>query len=137
MHSPGDGRDLATAESMVRRGNRVTAAALVMLILGITAGLGPGKHTCVSQTSHPGPHSCVAELGPEALHLEDQGDIFCFACLLRAQFSSITVSIVPTVLPPRESTTVSTERRTFSTSPLQLHWDARAPPNGCLDISTV
>jgi hypothetical protein len=115
----------------------VTAAALVMLMLGITAGLGPGKHTCVSQTPHQGPHSCVAELGPEALHLEDQGDIVCFACLLRAQFSSLTVSIVPPVLPPQESTTVGTERRAFSTSPLHLHWDARAPPNGCLDTRTV
>jgi hypothetical protein len=129
------------------RGKRVTAAALVVLVLGITAGLGPGEHTCLSHASHSCEHDSVSQTSPpasghrvtavsEAQHLE-QENILCVACRLQAQFSSVALSDAPRVLPPRESTGVGTERDPLPANPLQLHWDARAPPHAAPESSTV
>ena len=138
---------MAQAEDMVRQGQRVTAVSLVILILGITAGLGPGGHTCFSQASPSCEHDCLSPTshpasGPrvaaasEAQHLE-QGNRFCVACLLKAQFNSLRLSEAPRVPPPRESVAAGGGREVLTSSLPRLHFDARAPPHASRDSSTV
>jgi len=145
--SSGQERVLETTEVLMRQGRRVTAAVLVVLILGITAGRGPGQHTCASQTSHANERGCVSKalpdgLGlrvtaePEAQHLAHD-DSLCLACLLRAQFSALTISVVPQVLPPQEHTGVAAYRHVSTTNPLHLRRNARDPPQAFQESGTV
>jgi hypothetical protein len=132
---------------MLRQGKRVTAAALVILVLGITADLGPAQHSCVSQISHPCEHDCVAQTlppgsgfqakpAPQAQHVE-QRNVLCAACLLKAQFSSLSLSIAPRIPPPQTSILFGADRHGLPTDFLHLHWDARAPPYASPESSTV
>jgi hypothetical protein len=107
----------------------------VILILEISAGLAPGGHSCVTQSSHLS-SGLQVKPAPSARHLE-RGDLLCVACLLQAQFSSISLSVVPQVLPPQDSIIIGTERDPLPTCHSQLHWDARAPPYASSDSSTT
>jgi len=120
---------------MLRAGNRLMAALQVVLILGITAGVGPGSHTCGSQTS-PHVSGPRVESALDAHHLE-HGDVLCFACLVRAQFSSLNLTVVPRVLPPRQSVAVDTSQVSLPTISPRVHCDVRAPPNASSDSSTA
>lgn len=120
---------------MFRRGKRATFAALVILVLGITANLGPCEHDCSSHDPSSGPELPSRPV-LEAPHAE-QEHVLCVDCLLEAQFESLGLSVVRQVLPPQDGIVVGTLRGLLLSDRPWLHGDARAPPYASPDPHTV
>jgi hypothetical protein len=76
----------------------ILTAALALLLLGISAGVGPGRHHCHIDAPPP-----VSDSGHSAAPDTPHADAFagfCEACLLTAQLSSLGLSVAPGLLPP-------------------------------------
>jgi hypothetical protein len=108
------------------RRKTILAAALALLLLGISAGLGPGHHAChldAPPDASGSPHSLEAN-EPHADAIAGS----CVACLLTAQLSSLGLSVVAGWLPPPLDVSVRSELPAPVVSVALPAPSTRAPP---------
>jgi hypothetical protein len=108
------------------RRKAILTAALALLLLGISAGVGPGHHGCrmdLPAVASGSPHS----FAPDDPHADAIAGS-CVACLLTAQLSSLGLSVVAGWLPPPLDASIRSELPAPVVSVALPAPSTRAPP---------
>jgi hypothetical protein len=110
-------------------------AAIALLILGISAGLGPGHHAC-HLSALPTASDHLQAITPVEPHGNEIAGV-CEACLLTAQLNSLGLSAVAGVVPtPYSASHVREVQAPVSSLALPAH-ASRAPPLAILNVSAA
>jgi hypothetical protein len=119
----------------MRRATRSTAAALAILAVAVTAGLGPGRHTCDWPTPSPASEPEATVASDE--HHHEHGEDLCLACVLLGQFRSIGLPALSQVPPPQYGHVIGTGQHSLPTRLCLRQTRARAPPLASPQSHTV